>query len=192
MADLPVMAEWIDYAAQAPTICFLHRDDLSRTCRQCLREDRIRIRHGQDHPNSATAQRLWTEVAMLRGLVTQPKLRTINGQPRHHRAAGILHTVDFDRTECRLVELNRSRAIANRQHRRDRNHERPRACVYAHLFLLDRLRPAWATGPRIIINRYNTLVQRRRVAPLTATGGSAPCSAIRVFTSFRTSVAGKG
>src|SRR6266478_1822268 len=110
-ADLPVMAEWIDHAAQAPSIRFLHCDDLSRTCRQCLSEHRIRIRRGQDHPNSATAQRLWTEVAVLRGFVSQPKLRTLNGQPRHYRTAGILHTVDLDRSERRLVELNRSRAI---------------------------------------------------------------------------------
>src|SRR5882724_9799092 len=80
-ADLPVMAEWIDYAAQAPPIRLLHRDDLLGTCRKCLREHRIRIRHGQDHANGTTAQRLWTEVAMLRRLVTQPKLRTINRQP---------------------------------------------------------------------------------------------------------------
>lgn len=48
MADLPVMAEWIDHAAQAPCMRFLHREDLSRTCRQCLREHRIRIRNGKD------------------------------------------------------------------------------------------------------------------------------------------------
>ena len=55
MADLPVMAEWIDHAAQAPCMRFLHREDLSRTCRQCLREHRIRIRNGKDlgrlHPS---------------------------------------------------------------------------------------------------------------------------------------------
>ena len=38
----------------------------------------------------------------------------------------------------------------------------------------------------------NALVQRRRVAPSAATGCWAAYSAIRVFTSFRTSVAGKG
>src|SRR2546422_10056536 len=69
--DLPVMAEWIDHAAQAPPIIFLPRDALSGPCRKRLREHRIRIRHGQDHSSRSTAQRLWTEVAMLRGLVTQ-------------------------------------------------------------------------------------------------------------------------
>ena len=88
MADLPVMAEWINDAAQAPPIRFLHCDDLSGTCHNCLGEEAIGIRHGQDHPNRTTDQRLWTEVAMLRGLVSQPKLRAINGQPRHHRTAG--------------------------------------------------------------------------------------------------------
>src|SRR2546425_8231927 len=100
-ADLPVMAEGIDHAAKPPPVRFLHRDDRSSTRGKCLGEHRIRIRHGQDHPSSATAQRLRTEVAMLRGLVTQPKLRTINGQPRYHRTAGILHTVDLDRPEGR-------------------------------------------------------------------------------------------
>src|SRR6266404_3286508 len=130
------MAEWIDHAAQTPTICFLHRDDLSGTCRKCLREHRIRIRHRQDHPNRTAAQRLWTEVAMFRGLVSQPKLRTINGQPGYHRTAGILHSVDFGCAEGRLVELNRSCAIPNRQHRRDRTHDgSPRTCIFAHLTL---------------------------------------------------------
>src|SRR2546422_2329316 len=154
--DLPVMAEWIDHAAQAPPIIFLHRDDLSGTCRKRLREHRIRIRHGQDHSSRSTAQRLWTEVAMLRGLVTQPKLRTSNGQPRHHRTTGILHTVDLDRPECRLVELNRSRAISNRQHGRDRIHNgSPRACLCAHLSLPDHLRLAWRLEARRIMNPYN-------------------------------------
>lgn len=85
------MAEGIDHAAQASPMRFLHREDLSGPCRKGLREHRIRIRHGQDHPSRTTAQRLRTEVAMLRGLITQPKLRTINGQPRHHRTSGILH-----------------------------------------------------------------------------------------------------
>src|SRR5437588_6051274 len=78
MADLPVMPEWINHPAQAPPIRFLHGDDLSSTRRQCLREHRVWIGHGQDHSGRSTAQRLWTEVAMLRGLVTQPKLRTVN------------------------------------------------------------------------------------------------------------------
>src|SRR5436189_5775870 len=48
-ADLPVMAEWIDHAAQTPPVRFLQRVDLSGTCCKCLREHRIRIRDGQDH-----------------------------------------------------------------------------------------------------------------------------------------------
>jgi len=73
MADLPVMAEGINDAAQAPPLRFLHRDDLSGTCRNYLGEQAIGIRHDQDHPNRTTAQRLWTEVAMLRGTKTLPR-----------------------------------------------------------------------------------------------------------------------
>src|SRR5436305_1867786 len=70
---------------------------------------------------------------MLRRLVAQPKLRAINGQPRHDRAAGILHAVDLGGSECRLVELNRSRAVPNGQHGRDRaDNGSPRARSRGH------------------------------------------------------------
>ena len=135
-ADLPVMAEWIDHAAQTPPVRFVYREDFLSACLKCLREHRIRIRYGQDHPSRTAAQRFWTEVAILRGLVTQPKLRTFNGQPRYHRTGGILHTVDLDRPKCRLIELNRSRAIPHRKHGRDRTYDgSPRARVCAHLCL---------------------------------------------------------
>jgi hypothetical protein len=73
------MAEWIDYPAQTPAVRFLHGHDRSGSCRECPREDRIWIRHGQDHPNRTAAQRLWTEVGVFRRLVAHPKLRTVNG-----------------------------------------------------------------------------------------------------------------
>src|SRR5262245_57616684 len=72
---LPVMAKWIDHATQAPAICILHRVDLARACRNRLREDRIGIRHGQDHPYCPTAKRIRAEVAVFRRFVAQPELR---------------------------------------------------------------------------------------------------------------------
>src|SRR5262245_26461873 len=104
-----MVAEWIDHAAQAPAIGLFYRDDRLGTGSKGLGEGRIRVRHGQNHPNSTAAQRLRAEVAMLRGLVAQPELRTIDGQPRHHCTA-VLDTIDFERPERRLVELNRSGA----------------------------------------------------------------------------------
>src|SRR6266550_1744474 len=114
------MAERINHAAQMPPIRVLHGGDLSGTRRQCLREHRVRIRHGQDHPNRPTAQRLRTEVVMLGRLISHPELRAVHGQPSHDRTVGSLHTVDLDRPECRLVELNSTGAVPYRQHRRDR------------------------------------------------------------------------
>src|SRR5262245_41523349 len=114
MADLPMMAEWVGHAAQAPAIRLLDRDDLARAGGDRSREHRIRIRYGQDHPNGTTAQRLWAEVAVLRRLVGHPKLGAGDRQPRHHRATGIFHAVDLDRAERRFVELDRSRAIPYR------------------------------------------------------------------------------
>ncbi len=126
------MAEWIDDTAQAPPIGFRHRDDLPGACRNRPGKHAVRIRHGQDHPDGTTAQRLRTEVAMLRGLISQSKLCAIHGQPTHDRTTRILETKDFSRPECQFVELNRSRAIPNGQHGRDRTGS-PSASVCAHL-----------------------------------------------------------
>src|SRR6266498_391657 len=75
--DLPVMAERIDHAAQAPPVRLLHWKDLSCTSGNRFGEQRVRVWDGQDHSNGTATQRLRTEVAMLRGLVTQPELRAI-------------------------------------------------------------------------------------------------------------------
>src|SRR6266511_5695600 len=117
--DLPVMAEWIDHPPQAPPVRFLNGEDRARTCGNRLGEHRVRVWHGQDHSNGTATERLRTEVAMLRGLVTQPELRALNIQPRHHRTGGIRHTKHLDRPKGRLVELDRARAVSNRQHGRD-------------------------------------------------------------------------
>jgi hypothetical protein len=114
------MAEWIDYPAQTPAVRFLHGHDQLGSCRECPREDRIWIRHGQDHPNRASAQGLWTEVGVFRRLVAHPKLRTIDGQPRYDSPSRILHTMHLARSECGFVEFNGSRAIPHRQHWSDR------------------------------------------------------------------------
>ncbi len=76
--DFPVMAEWIDYPAQTPAVGFLPAHDRPGSCRECPREDRIRIRDGQDHPNGTATQRLWTEVGVFGRLVARPKLSTVN------------------------------------------------------------------------------------------------------------------
>src|ERR1700730_123380 len=107
------MTERIYHATHTPPIRFLDSGYLSSPCRKCMSEHRIRIRHRQDHPHSTTAERLWTEVAVLGGLVTQPEFRTVDGQPGHHGAPGILYTINLLRAECRLIEFNCSRAVTN-------------------------------------------------------------------------------
>src|SRR6266550_2586956 len=59
----------------------------ARTRGNRLGEHRVRVWHGQDHSDGTATQRLRTKVAMLRGLVTQPELRAINIQARHHGTA---------------------------------------------------------------------------------------------------------
>src|SRR6266487_3324688 len=66
-------------------------------------------------------------------LLAQPKLRAIDGQPRYDGATGILHAIDLNGSECRLVELDCARAMPNRQHGRDRaRNGSPRARSRSH------------------------------------------------------------
>src|SRR5437016_1555828 len=72
---------------------------------------------------------------MFGRLVSHPKLRTVNGQPRHDCTAGILNTVNLDRIERLFVELDGSCAVSNRQQWRNRNRNRD-GDVRAHCVLL--------------------------------------------------------
>src|SRR5438034_2117281 len=105
---------------------------------------------------------------MLRGLVTQPELRAVNGQARHDGTVGSLYTEDFDGTERSLVEFDRAGAVPNRQHRRDRTRDgRSRAGVCAHRTVQPPTRPSrpdfipLAPGPHP--RRELTLMRRRRL-----------------------------
>jgi hypothetical protein len=112
--NLPVMPERINHPPQSPSVLLPYREDLR--CARCPRldEDSIRIGYSQYHPNRAATERLGTEVAMLRRLVTQPKLPAVNGKPCHHASAWVFEAKDLSRSECGLVEVDGSRSIPNR------------------------------------------------------------------------------
>ena len=112
--NLPVMPERINHPPQSPSVLLPYGEDLRRASRSRSDEDGIRIGYGQDHSNRAATERFGTEVAMLRRLVTQPKLRALNGQPCHHASAGVFQAKELSRGECGLVEVDGSRTITNR------------------------------------------------------------------------------
>jgi hypothetical protein len=66
------MAERIDQATQPPPMRLSHGEDLLSTCQRCLREHRIRIRHGHHHPHGRMALYLRRGVVRLRGFATEP------------------------------------------------------------------------------------------------------------------------
>src|SRR2546423_2674646 len=109
------MPERIDHATQSPAVFLSHREDLFRASFPRPKENSIRIFHSQDYSNRAAAERLRTEVAMLRRLITQPKFRAVHGKPCHHASVGPFEAKDLRRSERGLVEVNRTRTIANRQ-----------------------------------------------------------------------------
>ena len=95
-----MMPKWISQTPQAPAIFLAYREDLGCTGFQRPCEDSIRIRDGQDHSYGAATERLGAEVAMLRRLVTQLKLRAIDGEFCHYPSAGILQAIGLGRSKC--------------------------------------------------------------------------------------------
>src|SRR5437773_8573906 len=120
--NLPVMSERIHHASQSPAMFLAYWKNFFRPCRPRLTENSVRICHRQNYSNRAATERLGTEVAMLRRLITQPKLRAIHGKPCHHASVGPIEAKDLSRSECGLVEANGSRTIPNRQPRCNRGH----------------------------------------------------------------------
>src|SRR3954463_9371060 len=62
LADFPVMAEWIDHAAQPPSIIVLDRHDDFCTRRHCTIKSSVRVGHREHHARGAAVERLGTEV----------------------------------------------------------------------------------------------------------------------------------
>src|SRR5256885_5598802 len=112
---LPVMPKGIHHAPHSPAMFLRDGMNFCRPCRPRATENSVRICHRQNYSNGATAQRLRTEVAMLRRLVAQPKLRAVHGKPCQYASVGPFEAKDLCRSECRLVEVNGSRTIPNRQ-----------------------------------------------------------------------------
>jgi hypothetical protein len=111
--NLPVMPEGINHASHSPAMFLRDGMNFSRASLSSPKEDRVRICNSEDHSNRAATERFRTEIAMLRRLITQPKLRAVHGKPCHDASIGPFQAKDLSRSECRLVEVNGSRTIPN-------------------------------------------------------------------------------
>src|SRR5262249_54875666 len=96
-SDFPMMAERIDDAAEAPAVLVTNRSDLLRPSRHGPREHRVRILNDEHHPDRSAAKRLWTEIRVLRRLVGDPKLRSIDREPGDDRAIRRIDAEHFSR-----------------------------------------------------------------------------------------------
>src|SRR5262249_13210183 len=98
-ANLPVMSKWINNSSHAPAVHLLHWDNLR--CAGVYRafEDSVRVGHGQNHAHGPPAKRLRTEILMLRGLVAQPELRAIHGEPRYYASVRAIQTKSLNRSK---------------------------------------------------------------------------------------------
>ena len=74
LANLPVMAKWVDDAANPPTVRLIgNLVDDSRARAYCEIEDRIWIIDYQNHARCASAQAFRAEVLVIWGFVCYPE-----------------------------------------------------------------------------------------------------------------------
>ena len=71
--DFPVMAEGIDYAADAPAVFFADGINLLGAGAHRARENRVGIGDGQDDSDCDASQGFWAEVMVLWRFVAQPE-----------------------------------------------------------------------------------------------------------------------
>jgi hypothetical protein len=57
-------------------------------------KDGVRIGDCEHHSDGSTFQGLWTEVAVLRRFVGQPKFGSVDGKSGYHRTVGHVEKVD--------------------------------------------------------------------------------------------------
>ncbi len=96
-ADLPVVAERVDDAAEPPSVRLLHRGDHGRAGSGGAAHGGVGIVHDEQHPHAAAAERLGTEVQVLRRLVGHPERRVADAQLRDHGlvSVGAANAVDL-------------------------------------------------------------------------------------------------
>src|SRR5262245_213919 len=114
-----MVPEGIDDAPQAPTIFILNWPHGCCSCSNRSRKNSIRIAHHHDHTRSASAERFWAVVVMLRRLVGEPELSTCDRHLGNHTAILAIDAEQLLRTKRRLIEFDGTRAIPNGKHCRN-------------------------------------------------------------------------
>ena len=95
----PVQAEGVDQAAQSPTVVFSHGENLRCASGDCLREESARIIDGKDDSHGTAAERLRDGIAALWGLLADPELSAVDGEPYDRASAGIVVPIDLGCSE---------------------------------------------------------------------------------------------
>src|SRR4051794_4420831 len=108
-----MMSERIDDSSYAPLILIGDWPDLFGACSNGPIEGDIRIFDDHDYPNRTSAERLGTEVEILRRLVGEPELGSFHRQACHHRSTLVTDAEQFHGSKRRFVEFNRFHPVSN-------------------------------------------------------------------------------
>src|ERR1700693_4179541 len=111
-----MVSERIGNSSEAPTILIADgRNNGGSRCDGPF-EGGIWIFYRHHHAHGTAAQRLRTEVQMLRRFVRDPKFRFRNAQPGNHGSTLGVNAEQFASAERGLIKRDGPRSVSNRKH----------------------------------------------------------------------------
>lgn len=113
LADLPVVAEGVDEAADAPIVVVGHLPDDGGPGSDGPVEGGVGIVDGEDDADGAAVEALWAVVLVLGRFVGEPELGSVDCQFGDDGAAAVVVTELLGRSEGGSVELDCLDAVAD-------------------------------------------------------------------------------
>src|SRR5215469_10757668 len=95
LADLPVVAEGIDDAAEIPAIGILHLDDYGCSGFDGAPEGGVGVVDGEDHADGSTFEGLGAEVLEVGSFVRDPEAGAVDGEVADDGAALVVVAEDL-------------------------------------------------------------------------------------------------
>src|SRR5215467_10569558 len=112
-AYLPVVAEGVDDAAEAPAIFVGHGVDDGGSGFDGAFEGSVGVVGGEDHADGSAVEGFGAEVFVFGGFVGEPEARSVDGQVGNDGAVGAVEVEEFFGAEGGFVEGDGFAAVAD-------------------------------------------------------------------------------
>ena len=108
------MSEGVGYPAHPPVVGLIgDRPDDCASGSDSAVEDGVRVVDGENEADGASVERLGAEVLVFRRLISEPEVRSVDGEISDDRAAFGRCAEDHRRSEGGLVEVDGPSSVAD-------------------------------------------------------------------------------